>query len=174
MCVCVTCALISQATDEAPLLQQQSVQQNQVAPGVGFQPWVQHPTLPLSLSSISHPSFTQPAPTRGTPYALQPLPLPLFSLLGLARCLHLFYLSLSHSVFALVFLPMTPVLHYNGNDFHAGLPRSDIVLFWKWLCSRLICFSIPESRLCSLSWQNFLGNIYAITFLSCWSLRKHS
>ncbi|XP_060713588.1 filamin-B isoform X1 [Tachysurus vachellii] len=28
------------ATDEAPLLQQQSVQQNQLAPGAGFQPWV--------------------------------------------------------------------------------------------------------------------------------------
>ncbi|KAF7693127.1 hypothetical protein HF521_008443 [Silurus meridionalis] len=28
------------ATDEAPLLQQQSLQQNQVAPGAGFQPWV--------------------------------------------------------------------------------------------------------------------------------------
>lgn len=52
--VCVTCALISQATDEAPLLQQQSVQQNQVAPDAGFQPWVHtHPTLPRP----SHPSL---------------------------------------------------------------------------------------------------------------------
>lgn len=40
------CALISQATDEAPLLQQ-SVQQNQLAPGAGFQPWVHtHSTRP--------------------------------------------------------------------------------------------------------------------------------
>lgn len=46
--------IVSQATDEVPMMQQQSVQQQKAAPGVGFQPWVQN--------STSHPSFSQPAP----------------------------------------------------------------------------------------------------------------
>lgn len=45
--------IISQATDEVPMMQQQSVQQQKAAPGVGFQPWVQrrtsHPSLSPSL-----------------------------------------------------------------------------------------------------------------------------
>lgn len=49
-CLCWVCSfiwsfmsihIISQATDEVPMMQQQSVQQQKTAPGVGFQPWVQ-------------------------------------------------------------------------------------------------------------------------------------
>lgn len=41
----------------------------------------------------------------------------------------LFHLCL----FVWVFLPITPVLLCNGNDFHAGLPPFDGILFRKWL-----------------------------------------
>lgn len=60
-CLCSSCIwsfmsihIISQATDEVPMMQQQSVQQQKTAPGVGFQPWVQTHT--------SHPSHTLPLP----------------------------------------------------------------------------------------------------------------
>lgn len=123
--VCVTCALISQATDEAPLLQQQSVQQNQVAPDAGFQPWVHtHPTLPRP----SHPSLL--ATLLGEPWTHYCHRHFLFSACvltsGLARYAH-YFISLS--------FPITHVLLCNGNDFHAGLPRFDMVLFRKWLCA---------------------------------------
>lgn len=51
--VCITYALTPQATDEAPLLQQQSVQQNRLAPGAGFQPWVH--TLYSARPPSCHP-----------------------------------------------------------------------------------------------------------------------
>ncbi|KAF4093938.1 hypothetical protein AMELA_G00007140 [Ameiurus melas] len=44
------------ATDEVPLLQQQSVQQNQVAPDAGFQPWVMDGTY-VPVSSMNGTGF---------------------------------------------------------------------------------------------------------------------
>lgn len=136
--MCITCTLVWQATDEAPLLQQQLLQQNQAAPGAGFHPWVH--TLPLS---ISHPSFTQSASARGAPNALLPFPLPLFSLFTDLRAGHThnthFQLSHSFLVFVLPPPPITPVLLCNGNDFHAGLPRFDILLFRKRPCVHGSC-----------------------------------
>lgn len=52
--------IISQATDEVPMMQQQSVQQQKAAPGVGFQPWVQRRTSHPSLSLLSPFSLFQP------------------------------------------------------------------------------------------------------------------
>lgn len=71
--VCVLCVLcssciwsfmsihiISQATDEVPMMQQQSVPQQKTAPGVGFQPWVQtrtsHPVTHTSVTVRSLPA----------------------------------------------------------------------------------------------------------------------
>lgn len=73
LCLCSSCIwsfmsihIISQATDEVPMMQQQSVQQQNAAPGVGFQPWVQrhtslsHPVTLRSLSAFALSSSFQP------------------------------------------------------------------------------------------------------------------
>lgn len=52
--------IISQATDEVPMMQQQAVQQQKGAPGVGFQPWVQRRTSHPSLSLLSPFALFQP------------------------------------------------------------------------------------------------------------------
>ncbi len=84
--------IISQATDEVPMMQQQSVQQQNAAPGVGFQPWVQrhlslsHPVTLRSLSAFALSSSFQ-------------------SVTSLSSCLSLFLTSyLSFSGVSVLFL----------------------------------------------------------------------
>lgn len=64
---CIECSFIwsfmsihitSQATDEVPMMQQQSVQQQKSAPGVGFQPWVQRHTRLTPATHSRHRSLS--------------------------------------------------------------------------------------------------------------------